>query len=89
MREPYLEVTFRHGRPLAAYLYLPRAQGQKSYRTQELAPGLLVDYARGGTPIGIEITDPDHVTLVRLNKVLDELGQPKLKRADLAPLRAA
>jgi hypothetical protein len=89
MREPYLEVTFRHGRPLAAYLYLPRKAEEKSYKTRELAPGLLVDYARGGAPIGIEITDPDHVTLSRLNEVLEKLGQPKLKRADLAPLRAA
>jgi hypothetical protein len=23
MKELYLEVTFRHGRPMAAYLYLP------------------------------------------------------------------
>ena len=38
MREPYLEVTYRHGRPLAAYLYLPRRPGQKSFRTsKELA----------------------------------------------------
>ena len=89
MREPYLEVTFRHGRPLAAYLYLPRTADQKSYRTQEIASGLLVDYAKGGAPIGIEITDPSHVTLIRLNRVLHELGQPKLKSSDLAPLRAA
>ena len=25
MHESYLEVTFRHGQPLAAYLYLPGA----------------------------------------------------------------
>ena len=24
MKEPYLEVTFRHGRPIAAYYYVPR-----------------------------------------------------------------
>jgi hypothetical protein len=89
MREPYLEVTFRHGRPLAAYLYLPRTPDQKSYKTKEHSPGFLVDYARGGTPIGIELTAPDDVSLVRLNRVLVELGQPKLKRTDLAPLRAA
>jgi uncharacterized protein YuzE len=89
MREPYLEVTYRHGRPLAAYLYLPQRPGQKSYRTKELAPGLLVDYARNGAAIGIEITAPKKTTLIRLNRVLTEIGQEKLKRADLAPLRAA
>lgn len=89
MREPYLEVTFRHGKPFAAYLYLPRPAGQKSYRTKELSPGLLVDYSRGGKPIGIEFTDPGSVTLTKVNRVLSDLGQEKLKRPDLAPLRAA
>ncbi len=89
MREPYLEVTFRHGKPLAAYLYLPRNAGQKSYRTKEMSPGLLVDYARGGRAIGIELTDPGRVSLNRVNQVLQEIGQDKLKRADLSPLLAA
>ncbi len=57
-RESYLEVTFRHGRVVAAYYYLPRPPGQKSYRTEEIQPGILVDYSRGGRPIGIEITAP-------------------------------
>jgi hypothetical protein len=86
MHEPYLEVTFRRGRPLAAYLYLPRSAEQKSFRTKELSPGLLVDYSRSGTPIGIELTAPGQVSLVRLNRVLQEIGQSKLKRTDLAPL---
>ena len=30
MKERYLEVTFRHGRPIAAYYYLPRSADQKS-----------------------------------------------------------
>ena len=29
MKEPYLEVTFRHGRPIAAYYYLPRQANQR------------------------------------------------------------
>ena len=28
MKSSYLEVTFRHGHPLAAYLYLPRQPGE-------------------------------------------------------------
>lgn len=39
MKDRYLEVTFRKGKPLAAYLYLPRATGVKSARTEEAAPG--------------------------------------------------
>ena len=58
MREPYLEVTFRHGRPLAAYLYLPRSAGDRSRRTVKADGGLIVDYTESGKPIGIEITAP-------------------------------
>ena len=36
MRENYLEVTFRHGRPIAAYYYLPREANQKSARTRRV-----------------------------------------------------
>lgn len=89
MTQPYFEVTYRRGAPLAAYYYLPRRAGQKSHRTEEAAPGLLVDYARDGKPIGIEILDPEKLTLAKMNRVLRALGQPVLARADLAPLRVA
>jgi len=89
MREAYLEVTFRHGRPLAAYYYLPRTSGQRSYRTRRVEPGLVVDFARGGKPIGIEITAPGKISTAAINRLLRELGFPPVKRQDLAPLRAA
>ncbi len=89
MKEPFLEVTFRHGRALAAYYYLPRRPGDKSHRTAVAAPGILIDFNRSGKPIGLEITAPSKVTLAVLNRVLRELGIPPAKRADLAPLRAA
>jgi len=85
----YLEVTYRHGRPLAAYLFLPRRARDRSARTHRAAPGLVVDFARDGRPIGIEITTPSRVTLTAINRVLRSLGVPTLTRADLAPLRAA
>jgi hypothetical protein len=53
MNEAFLEVTFRQGRPFAAYLYLPRRPGEKSYRTRRIEPGLMVDFNRRGRPIGI------------------------------------
>jgi hypothetical protein len=89
MKEPYLEITFRHGRPLAAYLYLPREGNEKSARTEQAAPGLLVDFAAGGRPIGLEITAPSEVSPATINRVLVDLGLSKLPDADLAPLRAA
>ena len=89
MREPYLEVTFRHGLPLAGYYYLPRKTGRKSCRTRRIEPGLIVDFDDGDEPIGIEITAPTKVTLSAFNEVLDELGQPPINERDFAPLRAA
>lgn len=89
MSEPYLEVTFRRGRPLAAYLYLPRSPGDKSYRSSRVEPGLIIDYTRNGRAIGVEITAPRKTSLSAMNRVLRELGMPVLTRDDLAPLRAA
>lgn len=89
MKHPYLEITFRRGRPFAAYLYLPRSGGAKSVRTAEARPNLVVDYAADGTPIGIEILAPTQVEASEINAVLAELNLDPLPAADLAPLRAA
>jgi len=89
MQDAYLEVTFRHGRPIAGYYYLPRRAGQKSYRTERLGSGLLVDYSRSGRAIGIEITAPSELSLTALNRVLRRLGQETVKREEIAPLLAA
>jgi len=89
MKEPYLEVTYRHGHPLAAYLYLPREAGEKSVRTTRAAPGMVIDYDRHGRPIGIELTAPEKVTAAQVNRILTDLGLAPLEDADLEPLRAA
>ena len=89
MSTPYLEVTYRRGRPIAAYYYLPRRAGQKSVRTRRIEPGLLVDFSRSGRAIGVEITNPTGLSVAAFNKVLRDLGCPPVSRADVAPLRAA
>jgi uncharacterized protein DUF2283 len=89
MKEPYLEVTFRHGRPLAAYLYLPRLANEKSSSTRRVEPGMVIDFGPGGNPIGIEITAPRQISLASINMVLEDLHLPALTPADLAPLLAA
>jgi hypothetical protein len=89
MKQSYLEVTFRHGRAIAAYYYLPRETDQKSARTRRVEPGLVVDFASDGQPIGIEITAPSMVSVAALNAVLTDLGCPAATQADLAPLAAA
>jgi hypothetical protein len=89
MKEPHLEVTFRHGRPIAAYYYIPRDASQKSARTRRVEPGLVIDFTAEGQAIGIEITAPGKVSLAALNAVLKDLGQAPASEADLAPVLAA
>ena len=89
MSDTYLEVTYRHGRALAAYYYLPRRKGDRAYRTTRGPSGLLIDYARGGRAIGIEITAPATLSLAAMNRVLRSLGHKAVKKAELSPLLAA
>ncbi len=89
MSEPYLEVTYRRGRALAAYYYLPRRRQDRSYRTRQAGAGLLVDYDRSGRPLGIEITAPAKASLAAINRLLKELGHRPMKRAEISPLHAA
>ena len=89
MKHSYLEVTFRKGRPLAAYYYLPRRDGDRSVRTERVGGGLVIDFAPDGRPIGIEITAPSRLVLGELNQALSDLGQNPVAREDLAPLAAA
>jgi hypothetical protein len=89
MRRPYLEVTFRKGKPFAAYLHLPRPSGAKTARSEERGPGLVVDFAPNGEAVGIEITAPALVDRATVNRLLADLGLAGLEVDDLAPLRAA
>jgi uncharacterized protein YuzE len=89
MKQSYLEVTYRRGRPLAAYLYLPRGKEDRSVRTAKAEPGMVIDLEQSGRAIGIEITAPTMVTVSDLNRVLTEFGAQPISREDLAPLKAA
>ncbi len=89
MKDRYLEVTLWHGRPIAAYYYLPPSTDQKSVRTRRVEPGLVIDFAVNGQAIGIEITTPSLMSLAVLNAVLQELGHTPASEVDLAPVLAA
>lgn len=89
MKHRYLEVTFRKGTPLAAYLYLPHAIGTKATSTVDGGRGMRVDLDERGRPIGIEITAPSLVSVVQLNETLAKYGVEPLGDEDWAPLAAA
>lgn len=87
MSKPYLEITYRRGKPFAAYLYLARQPGDKA--TRSVAQGLLVvDYASDGRAIGIEITGLSPRVSADLRELLSTLRIDNLA-AELAPLEAA
>jgi hypothetical protein len=88
MKHRYLEVTFRKGKPLAAYLYLPRPAGAKAVRTADAGHGLRVDFDSNGTPIGVEITAPALVSVAQLNELLVPLGVARLEPEEWSPLAA-
>jgi hypothetical protein len=89
MKHAYLEVTYRKGRPLAAYYYLPRKDGDKSARTQRTDGGFIIDFDANDKPIGIEITCLSALDVSQLNQLLQSLGQKPVASSDLAPLNAA
>jgi len=89
MSGSFLEITFRNGKPFAAYLRLPRGEGGKVDHTREVRPGLLVDFAADGTPMGLEIVHPATTDDDSVLAVLAEVHATPVARAELAPLRAA
>lgn len=89
MKHSYLEVTYRKGRPVAAYYYLPRQDTDASARTERNEGGLLVDFALDGRAIGVEISSPSQLDLEQLNRVLARLGHGPVQREDIAPVLAA
>lgn len=84
-----LKVTYRRGRPIAAYVYLPRQAGDRVAATERLDPAVLLDRSDDGRLIGVEIVDPGLCGPDRLIEILRSLGQDKIDREELGPLAAA
>ena len=84
-----VQVTYRKGKPFAAYIYLQRKPGQKAARTEQVSSEVLIDYAADGSALGIEIVSPGHVSLDEINQAFDRIGLDRPEPRDLEPLRAA
>ena len=89
MKSFSLQITYRKGKPFAAYIYLASTPGQKSVRTESVTQDLLIDYAEDGTPIGIEIVSPRYVSIDEIQSIFDRLGFDKPDSAELEPIKAA
>jgi len=88
MCKQYLEVTYRRGKPFAAYLYLDRRPGDKAARS-ERREDFVVDFASDGRVIGIELIRLRQISLGALNEALSAAQTVSLVPDDLAPLSAA
>lgn len=86
MTERFLEITYHAGKPLAAYLYLPRRPGDVSVRTQLAGAGLVIDRVADGRAIGLEFTVPWRITVDEVNRALALAGQEPATEQELAPL---
>lgn len=85
-----MNVTYRKGRLLAAYLSLPHEEGERFARTVASPDALLiVDYDTAGRAIGVEITAPADVSLARIDALLAELGAAPLAKEEYERLHAA
>ena len=85
----YLEVTYRAGKPLAAYLYLTRRSNDVSARVERYGTAFLVDWTEDGRPIGIEMPSPSLVTAEGLNHVLMHLNLDPVSPEEVGPVAAA
>ncbi len=85
----YLEVTFRRGRAMAAYLYLPRRAGDTVESSRELGDALVVDYSLDGRVIGLDIVDPAALGPEEIVRALRSLGVTDVTSEEFRPLAAA
>ena len=88
MKQRYLEVTSRKGKPLAAYLYLPRPTRSRAARTIDAGLGVHVDFDERGVVIGVEISAPSALSVADLNGLLVKHGILERDAAEYAPLAA-
>lgn len=84
-----LQVTYKAGRALAAYLYLAGNGNRQVARSEEAGRDLVVDYGRDGSPVGIEILSPHATTLEDLWSLCDRLGIERPSAEELRPLSVA
>jgi uncharacterized protein YuzE len=89
MKDRYLEITFRKGKPLAAYLYLTRKKATQSVKTIKIDEDLIADYDQNGVPVGLEIVSPTTTSIQQIKDALEKLHVEPISEDELAPLNAA
>ena len=86
LRRPFLEVTYRKGKPFAGYLYLRESSSLPICRTEEVRPGILLDIGADGQVLGIEFLYPGRVTPEDLEAIGEYLREADVPVADITPV---
>jgi len=86
---PHLKVSVHKGELMAAYLYLTEMRAVRYARSKEVRPNYIVDLDSQGELLGLELLDPENVTLEIVNQIMSEYHAPPVTPADLAPLKVA
>ena len=89
MQDRYLEITFRKGKPFAAYIYLSRQTGSIVSTTKKYSEGIIADFDNKNNVIGLEITSPLQIKISKINDILNQLHVSPISERELAPLKAA
>ena len=71
---------------MAAYLTLPGEESDRVARSERTPEGMVIDYAKDGREVGIEILDSCPETLEALLALMKHLGVPDAER-EIQPLR--
>lgn len=86
MNDRYLEITFRKGKPLAAYLYLTGKKSTQCAKTIKVDEGLIADYDQDGIPVGLEIVSPATASVQQIKNALEKIHVEPIGENELAPL---
>ncbi len=89
MRNSSLQVTYRRGKFMAAYLYLAPKRGQRAAHTSETSNGIIIDSAEDGSILGIEFLSESLIDPRKVNEALAELGAAPIDAEDLQPFAHA
>jgi hypothetical protein len=86
--KPSIDIIFKKGRPVAAFLQLRSGVGGRSHRTVPLRATITAHYDAAGLPVGLELALPWEGSLAELNDALREVGGGVFEASDLVALRA-
>jgi len=89
MRDTYLEITYRKGRAVAAYLHVASDHGALSAESRKVADQLVADFDEQGRLIGVEILSPRDTSFAAIKSALQQLHAAPVSDEELEPLKAA